>query len=101
MSFFININSSFPFQSLPMTPPDEPRHSSHRKKGSRHNHHDVLDDDAISYINKTLQSYGVPTINHKNIGDKYRSYGDLRRSDSYRSRRASQIDVNLKPKVKR
>lgn len=82
-----------------MTPPDEPRHSSHRKREPRLNHHDVLNDDAISYINKTLQSYGVPTINHKMNEEKYRSYGDLRRSDSYRSRRASQIDVHLKSKV--
>lgn len=83
-----------------MTPPDEPIHSSHRHREHRHNNHNGLDDEAIAYINKTLNSYGVPTMNRKISDDKYRSFGDLRRSDSsYRSRRASQIDVNSKPKV--
>lgn len=84
-----------------MTPPDELGHSRSRGENRNHrhyNHENQLDDQAIDYINKTLQSYGV-TMNRKNSEDRYRSFGDLRRNESYRSRRASQIDVNYKPKV--
>lgn len=57
--------------------------------------HTLADEETLAYLNKTLNSHSLHR-NRRRSEERFRSIGDLRRSDSYRLRKSSLFDYPIR-----